>query len=515
MKKNFQRKICLACSMSIILLSGCTSNNNVNVKNIELNEFIESVNTKNENNLKQTATYDEADYLIDLDCEEFSDEEIKQFETPNCDNVTKDEAKADIDTMFRLLKSSYAGYTYFGGDEVFEKAKNEIYDGIDAYSKSKINQQAFAEIIREPLSFVLDSHFTVLGKQCFDEALTYYETSKMEFRESDKGYVTVIDDANWILLEEYEKYLKVTIAESGELVYGMFAVVTNDEKEALPAEIELQNPSSEKKNINIEWTYSEVGGDQAEKSEYSEEDSVAISSLSDMALADNTFNDFNEFLNNSKKHAEHDYSVLDLRDNSGGSAEIDLMWVYGYTGEYVDINKTQYFFNSKMYSKFSETDTTEETNSPFAYFDIANDNSDLKMDLNNYYFQNNVRGTNKYNGVFDNKIDDIISNTNTLFVLQSNRNYSSGELFLLMLDNVENVISVGTNTNGCINTGNVFGIYLPNSGVVICYSRTIFTGFEKDFDVYGLEPDIYIGDDDAQEAVQKCIDYYTKSNETT
>ena len=515
MKKRIQRKICFACAMSIVLLSGCTSND-VNVKSIELNDFIESVNTKNENALKQTATYDEADYLIDLDCEEFTDEEINQLKTQNYNNVTKDEAKADVDMLMKVLRNSYAGYTYFGGDEAFEKAKNEMYDGIDSYSKNKINPQAFSEIIREPLSFVLDSHFGVGGEQCFDEALTYYESSKMEFRESDKGYVTVIDEENWFLPEEYEKYLKVTIAESGELVYGMFAVATTEGKEALPTNVEFQNINSDKKSIELNWIYSEVGGDQAEKSEFSVENSVAISSLSDMVPSEETYNDFNEFLNNSKKHAEYDYSVLDLRDNGGGSAEIDLLWLYGYTGEYVDINKTQYFFNSKMYIPFYEDylAVVEDTNSPFIYFDIASNNSDLKLKLNNYYDTSSYSGINKLNGVFDNKIDKMITNPNTLFVLQSNRNYSSGELFMLMLDNVENAVSVGTNTNGCIHGGNTFDIYLPNSGVLVRYSRSIFTGFEKDFEVYGLEPDIYIGDDDAQDAVLRCIDYYTKQDET-
>lgn len=80
----------------------------------------------------------------------------------------------------------------------------------------------------------------------------------------------------------------------------------------------------------------------------------------------------------------------------------------------------------------------------------------------------------------------------------------------MMLDNVENVVSVGTNTNGCIHFGSVLPLALPNSKTMFTFSISILTGFDKDFDVYGLEPDIYIADDDAQEAVLKCIEYYSK-----
>lgn len=51
---------------------------------------------------------------------------------------------------------------------------------------------------------------------------------------------------------------------------------------------------------------------------------------------------------------------------------------------------------------------------------------------------------------------------------------------------------------------------LPNSKTTFTFSISVVTGLDKDFDVYGLEPDIYIADDDAQEAVLKCIEYYSK-----
>lgn len=80
----------------------------------------------------------------------------------------------------------------------------------------------------------------------------------------------------------------------------------------------------------------------------------------------------------------------------------------------------------------------------------------------------------------------------------------------MMLDNVENVVSVGTNSNGCVHCGAVTPMALPNSKTMFTFSMSILTNLDNDFDVYGLEPDIYIADEDAQEAVLKCIEYYEK-----
>ena len=491
----------------LVLLSitavGCSSVNTEEVKNLTLDNVIKTVNEKNKAFLKRDATYDEAEYMKDYENINFSDAEVKSLYTYDYNNVTKEEAKEDVDMMFRVLKSLYAGYTYFGGDVAFNQAKEEIKDNIDSYEKSKINPQALAEIIRESLGFVKDSHFGILGEQCFDEAHTYYEASRLEFRKTDSGYFTIIDDKRYYLPEEYEKYLKITISESGELVYGIFAVVTDSEKVGLPVEIKLTS-GSKTKDIETEWIISAVGGDQAKQSKYSEENSVAISSLSDMSLTEYNFAEMNDFLNNSKKHSEHDYSILDLRENDGGTAEIDMMWIYGYTGEFADISYPLITYMGDIYNEI------------FKYYDIGEE-PDLysKLDIMDskvsakFVDRTNQIGIIKSDGLFDTKLEGLISNPNTLFVLQSKHNYSSGEIFLMMLDGVENVLSVGTNTNGCIHTGGVLVFYLPNSSLGVGYSSSIFAGFDKDFDVYGLEPDIYVADDDAQEAVLRCIKYYS------
>ncbi|MEE1218629.1 MAG: S41 family peptidase [Ruminococcus sp.] len=489
--------------MMSVLSIGCSANTE-EVYNLTLDNVIKTVNDKNEKTLKNSATYDEAEYMIDHKNANFTEEEIEKLFTSAYDSVTKEKAKEDVDMLFRVLKHLYAGYTYFGGDEAFNKAKEDIIANIDAYEKSKISQQAFSDLIIKPFTFVKDSHFAVLGKHPCEEAYTYYESSKMEFFKTDSGYFTVIDDERFYLPKEYEDYLKITIGKSGELVYGIFNVATEAEKEKLPVEITLSSGSNAK-NIKLDWIISEVGGDQASQAKYSEINSVAISSLSDMTLTEYNFQEMNDFLNNSKKHAEYKNSILDLRENNGGDPAINLMWIYGYTGELSDINHKTITFKGDFYSDISEQINEIIDMNLYSKFDMMDSTI---SEISNKVLNNS--GIVNSDGLFNIKPDSFISNPNNLFVLQGKNNSSAGEAFLMMLDGVENVLSVGTNTNGCIHTGNVIIVYLPNSGVPVMYSGSIVAGLDKEFDVYGLEPDIYIASEDAQEAVLRCIEFYSE-----
>lgn len=486
--------------LSVLLSTGCNTTDTTEY--LTLDNFIQSINEKNLQELQAPATYDEAQYLIDYEKEVFTDDEKSALLNVGYNRVTKEEAKQDIETFFKFLKRYYAGYTYFGGDEKFEQAKQEILNNIDSSSKTKLNKTELSEIITPSLSFVYDSHFGIEGKQTFKEAYTYYETSKMEFYKDSKGYYTKLDEKMWYLPSELEKYLKVTIGKSGELVYGMFAVVADES--TLPNEVELYN-NSDKNKINLTWVVSEVGGDQSSVAQYSEKNGVAVSSLSYMAPNEFTAQTFNEFLNNSQKHAEKKNSILDLRENDGGIAEIDWLWVYGYTGQYTDVNWAMLSYPFQNHVDEFELETLDI----MANIDMIKNNPEVEelfeelssdVDPNAKMFSSN--------SMFNVEPENLLENDNKLFVLQSKHNYSSGELFVKMLHNVENVLTVGTNTNGCIHTGSVSQISLPNSGLVLGYSQTIFIGPDKELDIYGIEPDIYIASEDAQQAVLRCIEYY-------
>ena len=172
MKKTDLKKLsALLLVVITMIFSGC-SVNTVSLKTVTLDDVIKNVNTQNAQKLKSVSTYDEADFMIDVNSESFTDEELKAMSSSGYENVTKAEAKEDVETLFRFLKSSYAGYTYFGGDEAFGKAEKEIKSNIDSFSKNKLNQEELAGVIMQSLGFVKDSHFIMLGKHAFEQAQT-------------------------------------------------------------------------------------------------------------------------------------------------------------------------------------------------------------------------------------------------------------------------------------------------------------------------------------------------------
>ena len=500
MKKSVSLLLTVIIILSVLLSTGCNTTDTTEY--LTLDSIIQSVNEKHLNELQTPATYDEAEYLIDYDNEVFTEDEKSALLKGEYNRVTKEEAKQDIETLFKFLKHYYAGYTYFGGDEKFDKAKQEILSNIDSSAKNKFNKNDLRDIILPSLSLVYDSHFSFEGMQTFKEAHTYHESSKMEFYKDSKGYYTKIDEKMWYLPTDLERYLKVTIGKSGELVYGMFAVVVDES--TLPSELELYN-NSQKNKINLTWTISEVGGDQSGVSKYTEENGVPISSLAYMDLTNSSKESNNDFLNNSLKHAEKENSILDLRDNSGGVVELDMLWVYGYTGEMSDINWKQMYFLDEAFAN-AETDEYYDV---LIDLDIVKNNPEVteffSKSVDEIYSEKSERISN---GAYDINLDNLIENKNKLFVLQSERSYSSAEHFVELLHNVENVLTVGTNTNGCIHTGAVAIIGLPNCGLGFSFSQAINIGPDKELDIYGIEPDIYIASEDAQEAVLRCIEYY-------
>ena len=486
-------------SMMLSTVTGCGIEDTTEY--LTLDSYMQSINEKNLEEAKADATFDEADYLLDYDNADFKKEDMSESGEKSS-KITKEIAKKDIETLFKVLKHRYAGYTYFGGDERFGQAKSEIINSIDSSNKNTFKKNDLTEMILSALSFVYDSHFTIDGRQTFNEAHTYHESAKMEFYKDSKGYYTKIDEEIWYLPTELEKYLKVTIGKSGELVYGIFAVVLD--QGTLPKEAELYN-NSKKNKVNLNWIVSEVGGDQSSISEYTEVNGVAISSLSNMDPSAGSIQIHNEFLNNSKKHAEKENSILDLRDNTGGVADFDFFWAYGYTGEIVDFNWKQQFYLDDDYLNYDVDELTKS----FLELDIVKNNTELKdfysKAVSNKYVKNQVIFID---GNFDVNIDNLANNKNKLFVLQGKRCYSSGEYFIELLHNIENVLTVGTNTNGCIHTGVVSMLNLPNIRLRLTFSQGINIGPDKEIDIYGIEPDIYIASEDAQDAVLRCIEYY-------
>lgn len=106
--------------------------------------------------------------------------------------INKDEAIEDIEYLFSLLKFGYAGYEYFGGDNIFTPAKENIIWSVTALNRD-ICVNEFLDIIYSELKFIQDSHFTI-GKYKLCNYTKYFSSRSFTFYKGDIGFYTFIEN---------------------------------------------------------------------------------------------------------------------------------------------------------------------------------------------------------------------------------------------------------------------------------------------------------------------------------
>ncbi len=487
---------------------------------ITLDELKAQLNEQRQNDVRTTISDSEI-FLPDYESDEFKtvefDEEELAFltDTENYgkDVLTYDEAEIDIDYLFRILKTSYAPYEYFGGDEVFNQAKADILADLALYGE-EIRKHQLVSCIIENLEFMTDSHFTLNNYSGieFQEQVYYYDATKREFRHDDKGYFTVIEGEKYYIEAENEQYLKLTVGKTGELVYGLIALIREGALSDLPSEIELFCDSEYKSvKFSVRWITDSYS--YADALVWNKEiEGIPLTGVGAM-MVDNDYciEEMNSFVNRAKELREEEVFILDLRGNMGGLSTISYMWLYNLTngaeveGEYAMI----YYMSMLNYLVTEGND--EQIIEALLQFDFFEENPELKDELldeenEDEYGEGYVVETedswNEYDG--------------TVIVLCDKAVSSAGEMFLLELMDVENVVVFGTNSNGCLISGGTnyyVPVYLPNSGTSVYYSTVlVLTDDSEDFDARGVQPDVVIcGEDEAQAAV-RCWNYY-KSEE--
>ncbi|MEA4814185.1 MAG: hypothetical protein VB112_04715, partial [Oscillospiraceae bacterium] len=113
-----------------VLLAGCGSSSTSQTP--DFNTFIREVNDARANNMAWTEdeNNDLAAYTPDFSdqMDAFTQEEMDQLVTPheNPGTITLEEAKQDVDTFFKIIQTTYGGYEYFGGDEVFLPIRDKV-----------------------------------------------------------------------------------------------------------------------------------------------------------------------------------------------------------------------------------------------------------------------------------------------------------------------------------------------------------------------------------------------------
>ena len=440
---------------------------------------------------------------------EFTDEELAALSKAHggVAQITAKQAQEDIDTLQRIFKTAYAPYEYFGGDEVFDKAFDNMRAAVSSASSNNISTTVFNDMIVKNLDFIVDSHLTIGNESMeFEEKVYYYDRDKTEFSHNDKGYYTNVQGRDFYLNPEYNDYMRLTVGKTGELVYTFIAMSGEKDNSDLPRTFKLTAEDGTTATYTIKWetdrypyaydlTWNEnVGG-------------VPMTGIGAM-MVDNDYciSLMNDFVNHAKDLKNEDAIILDLRGNMGGLSTISYMWLYNLTGgKEVEGEYSMVYYMSKLNS-FVTDGNNEEIIDALKKFDFFTENPDQLDELLN---EEEDKPGEAY--VYDTE-DMWVERPNTVFVLCDKAVSSAGEMFIMQMMDVENVVVFGTNSNGCLISGGTnyyVPIYLPNSGLRVYYSTVLMmTDDPNDFDKVGVQPDVIVCGEDEAEAAARCWNFY-------
>ncbi len=398
-----------------------------------------------------------------------SEEERKLLLTPaDARTVTAAEARKDVDLAFRLLAHSYAAYDYFGGDAVFDTAREEILATLpdEGEVSPAVLEQALFDVL-DPL--VQDGHFYIgYGfHQSIDELQCWYVPD------------LYFNDATTVG-EKVADYVRVTVDKAGRLCFCLAAYVTEAEAENLPDSTVIDGETVSlrwKRDLPTEsvpydaYTETTLGGDIPY---------LIVSRMEGVGKEEEE--QLDHFVQRGADYADEPLLVLDLRGNDGGYMAYGYDWFTNFTGEYPMIPEAW----AMKYSKLN-VDAM-----------IASDEYDLQIsDISDWEWE-------RYE-----EEGWYTPRAGITFILADQYTASAAETLLLYALTLEDAIIVGSNSSGCCLTFNPITYYLPHSGVPLYFGTALsLVGTLGNFDGIGIEPDIWTPQKDAAAAVLRLVAYY-------
>lgn len=403
--------------------------------------------------------------------------------------IERKDAQAEIEWLFRLLRTQYGLYTWFGGDEVFEKAKQEILNQLDG--KGTIPTTEYSNILTKELSFIEDSHFGINGNYFYPNIILYSNEEKPFFQKdgnfySDETYTTKV-----ISIEEQspENYIKKAIGQDGEITYYLYAM----EKEQTMIYKKIQYENGTKETISLKPAKYINGLNKEKTTQYilKSENSYTIPYcvFNLFSFYNSNEKSYQTIINTAEKIKQYPLSVIDISANGGGNMQIGLDWFEAYTNQKAQSNfcmlriKPQGAWKEAIYPN------------DFEEYEQAMEDFGLTVD-GDYYISTPQK--------------QFVKNKNSAIILLTSRNtQSAAEIFTDTIKNMENVLTVGTNTGGVMINAANYGYALPYSGMYFQFGEC-FNYWNPNYfkEGYGMEPDIYLTGINLEKRLELFINHY-------
>lgn len=443
-----------------------------------------SVNEKRRTDMASEVTFDGfEDYIVNdpSTIDLLSDDEIKALVTnhPTRQSVSRDDALADIDLLFRALHNAYAAYYYFGEDK-FDAAEAEVKAWVQ--KQKTVNVEKLGQTINTALQFVQDAHFSIRpGEENVKQQKAWYSYIGTEqgFSKDDSGYYRMIDGEKWYVdsLSNKSSEMSPVLRANGSLGYAPTLLCHG--KAGSSDTITLRNGDGVTRTDKIVWKANEsLLDDTWDRSSacyrYLEENGILYLSI---RLFDNRrFADtvLPEYAASGSKAKNCKLVIYDLRSNGGGDDRYARTWTQNFTG-----------------AKSVEPK-------------VAAGNRGSKL--------GNAAGFNWMSvGIFDGGVSrgNWLPNDIPVIVLMDSRCGSSGESALTFAKTMDNVIVIGSNSAGYQLCGNVYDYSLPCTGITACFGVSLsFYGSMDNVDYKGYEPDLWCNPKTALQSVLNIVERY-------
>lgn len=446
--------------------------------------MLDSVNEKRRTDMASEVTFDGfEDYIVNdpSTIDLLSDDEIKALVTnhPTRQSVSRDDALADIDLLFRALHNAYAAYYYFGEDK-FDAAEAEVKAWVQ--KQKTVNVEKLGQTINTALQFVQDAHFAIRpGEENVKQQKAWYSCIGTEqgFSKDDSGYYRMIDGEKWYVdsLSNKSSEMSPVLRANGSLGYAPTLLCHG--KAGSSDTITLRNGDGVTRTDKIVWKANEsLLDDTWDRSSacyrYLEENGILYLSI---RLFDNRrFADtvLPEYAASGSKAKNCKLVIYDLRSNGGGDDRYARTWTQNFTG-----------------AKSVEPK-------------VAAGNRGSKL--------GNAAGFNWMSvGIFDGGVSrgNWLPNDIPVIVLMDSRCGSSGESALTFAKTMDNVIVIGSNSAGYQLCGNVYDYSLPCTGITACFGVSLsFYGSMDNVDYKGYEPDLWCNPKTALQSVLNMVERY-------
>lgn len=397
------------------------------------------------------------------------------------------QAKKEVRWLFRLLRSQYGLYTYYGGDAKFEKAKKEVFKDIG--KQGLVTTKRYQKILHKRLGFITDEHLAI-GEELFGASVRLFSDDSVHYIKRDGQYFMEDDPQDVVLKINGKKpdiYLKRAIDEDGYLTYYPYAML-KQKKGACSYKIRFQSGRTE--NIMLkpaEYSYCQT---LERLYGYDKYDGAAYVEINQAYMEGEFPKERRQFLKDTADMRKQERLIIDLRNNTGGDGTLVDEWFLRYTGQKLLPNYSTLRIRPIWISSTKEIREMDE---------FAAENG-LKRSGRYYYCQ--------YPGhqYLDNGDKQI-------FVLTSRRTCSAAEAMTDALKNIENTVVIGTNTGGVLMNMANYSMAMPYSGLLLQFGESM-QYFEGSYfqESYGIEPDVYLTGKNLDERLEKFFKLYVGAN---